>query len=41
MYDAPTEKFLVRQTEVMIAVPEICGYILVGRPKKASLSTKS
>ena len=37
----PTEKFLVRQTGVMFTVPEISGYILVGRQKEGSLSTRS
>jgi len=34
MYDPPTEKFLVRQTGVMFTVPEISGYIWVGRQKE-------
>jgi phosphate-selective porin OprO/OprP len=34
MYDVPTKKFLVRETGVMIAVPEIWGSIFVGRTKE-------
>ena len=34
MYDPPTSDFLVRETGVMIAVPEVLGYIFVGRTKE-------
>lgn len=34
MYDAPTHSWLVRQTGVMIAVPEIWGHIFIGRGKE-------
>jgi phosphate-selective porin OprO and OprP len=34
LYDPPTKKFLVRETGVMIAVPEALGYVFVGRTKE-------
>jgi len=34
MYDGITSQFLVRETGVMIAVPELSGYIFVGRSKE-------
>jgi phosphate-selective porin OprO/OprP len=34
MYDPPTEKFLIRETGVMIEVPEISGHLFVGRTKE-------
>jgi phosphate-selective porin OprO/OprP len=34
MWDVPTEKFLVRETGVMIQVPEIWGNIFIGRTKE-------
>lgn len=34
MWDAPTEKFLFRETGVMIDVPEIWGHIFIGRTKE-------
>lgn len=34
MYDAPTNSWLIRQTGVMIAVPEIWGHIFIGRGKE-------
>jgi phosphate-selective porin OprO and OprP len=34
MWDAPLKKFLVRQTQLMIAVPEISGHIAIGRTKE-------
>jgi phosphate-selective porin OprO and OprP len=34
MYDAPTNSWLIRQTGVMIAVPEIWGQIFIGRTKE-------
>jgi phosphate-selective porin OprO/OprP len=34
MYDAPTSSWLIRQTGVMIAVPEIWGRIFIGRTKE-------
>jgi phosphate-selective porin OprO and OprP len=34
MYDPPTEKFLVRETGFLFTVPEISGYIFVGRTKE-------
>lgn len=34
LYDTPTRKFLVRETGVMIAVPELSGSIFVGRTKE-------
>jgi phosphate-selective porin OprO/OprP len=34
MYDAATQKFLVRQTGFMIAVPELWGHLFIGRAKE-------
>jgi phosphate-selective porin OprO/OprP len=34
MWDAPAKKFVFRQTQIMIAVPEIWGHIAVGRTKE-------
>jgi phosphate-selective porin OprO/OprP len=34
MYDAPTKSWLLRQTGVMIAVPELWGYFFIGRAKE-------
>jgi phosphate-selective porin OprO/OprP len=34
MYDAPTNSWLIRQTGVMIAIPEIWGHIFIGRGKE-------
>jgi len=34
MYDAPTSSWLIRQTGVMIALPEIWGHIFIGRGKE-------
>jgi phosphate-selective porin OprO/OprP len=34
MYDGPTDQYLVRETGVMIAVPELRGHIFVGRTKE-------
>ena len=34
MWDVPTQKFLVRETGVMIEVPEIWGNIFIGRTKE-------
>ena len=34
MYDPPTQKFLYRETGVMIGVPEIWGNIFIGRTKE-------
>jgi phosphate-selective porin OprO/OprP len=34
MYDAPTKSWLIRQTGVMLAVPEIWGHIFIGRTKE-------
>jgi len=34
MYDVPTKSFLVRETGVMIGVPEISGSLFVGRSKE-------
>ena len=34
MWDQPTQKFLFRQTQIMIAVPEIWGDIVIGRTKE-------
>ena len=34
MYDAPTHSWLIRQTGVMIAVPELWGNFFVGRSKE-------
>jgi phosphate-selective porin OprO and OprP len=34
MYDAPTHKFLFRETGVMIGVPELWGNIFIGRTKE-------
>jgi phosphate-selective porin OprO/OprP len=34
MYDAPTKAWLIRQTGIMIAVPELWGHFFVGRAKE-------
>ena len=34
MYDGPNHQWLIRQTGVMIAVPELWGYFFVGRSKE-------
>jgi phosphate-selective porin OprO/OprP len=34
MYDPPTDRFLIRETGVMVDVPEISGLIFVGRTKE-------
>ena len=34
MYDAPTNSWLIRQTGVMIAVPELWGHLFIGRAKE-------
>ena len=34
MYDAPTHSWLVRQTGIMIAVPELWGNFFIGRSKE-------
>jgi phosphate-selective porin OprO/OprP len=34
MYDGPTDEWLVRETGVMIEVPEISGHLFVGRSKE-------
>lgn len=34
MYDAATKKWLVRQTGIMIAVPELWGHLFIGRAKE-------
>lgn len=34
MYDAPTHSWLIRQTGVMIAVPELWGHFFIGRTKE-------
>jgi phosphate-selective porin OprO/OprP len=34
MYDAPSDEWLVRQTGIMVDVPEISGQIFVGRSKE-------
>lgn len=34
MYDAPNHKWLVRQTGLMLAVPELWGHFFVGRSKE-------
>ena len=34
MYDAPTNSWLVRQTGVMIAFPELLGHLFIGRSKE-------
>src|SRR5689334_10389630 len=34
MYDVPTKTFLIRETGVMVAVPELSGSIFVGRTKE-------
>ena len=34
MYDPPTEQFLIRQTQLMIEVPEIWGHLVIGRTKE-------
>ena len=34
MYDAPTHSWLMRQTGIMVAVPELWGNIFIGRSKE-------
>ena len=34
MYDAPTSEWFVRETGVMIAVPELWGNLFIGRTKE-------
>src|SRR4029079_8878158 len=34
MYDGPTDEWLVRETGVMIEMPEISGHLFVGRSKE-------
>ena len=34
MYDGPSDKWLVRQTGIMVEVPELSGHIFVGRSKE-------
>jgi phosphate-selective porin OprO/OprP len=34
MYDGPSDSFLVRETGIMVAVPEILGHVFVGRTKE-------
>jgi phosphate-selective porin OprO/OprP len=34
MYDAPTKAWLIRQTGIMIAVPELWGHLFIGRAKE-------
>jgi phosphate-selective porin OprO/OprP len=34
MYDGPTDEFLVRETGIMVAVPELWGHFFVGRTKE-------
>lgn len=34
MYDAPTHTWFVRQTGIMVAVPELWGHIFIGRAKE-------
>ena len=34
MYDGPSDSFLVRETGIMVAVPEILGHVFIGRTKE-------
>ncbi len=34
MYDGPTDEFLVRETGIMVEVPELKGHLFVGRTKE-------
>lgn len=34
MYDGPTDSWLVRQTGIMVAVPELWGHLFIGRAKE-------
>jgi phosphate-selective porin OprO/OprP len=34
MYDGPTDEFLIRETGIMVEVPEIWGHIFIGRSKE-------
>ena len=36
MYDGPTHTWLIRQTGVMVAVPELWGHLFVGRTKEGT-----
>ena len=40
MYDGPSDEWLVRQTGIMVEVPEISGHIFVGRSKEGFSLTK-
>ncbi len=40
LYDTATKKWLFRQTQLMIAVPEIWGYLVVGRTKEGASLNK-
>src|SRR5258705_8191845 len=34
MYDGPSDSFLVRETGIMVAVPELLGHVFIGRSKE-------
>jgi len=34
MYDGPTDEWLVRETGLMVEVPELSGHVFVGRSKE-------
>jgi phosphate-selective porin OprO and OprP len=34
MYDGPTDEFLIRETGIMVEVPELSGHIFIGRTKE-------
>jgi len=40
MYDAANSKWLVRQTGLMVGVPEIDSHFFIGQRRKASASTR-
>jgi phosphate-selective porin OprO/OprP len=40
MYDGPTDAWLVRETGIMVAIPEIWGHLFVGRTKEGTSLNK-
>ena len=40
MYDGPTDAWLVRETGVMVAVPELWGHLFIGRTKEGTSLNK-
>jgi phosphate-selective porin OprO/OprP len=40
MYDGKTNSWFVRQTGLMVAIPELRGNVFIGPPKRGSVSTR-